>query len=83
MPFKLSSLQQAHPGQAAQAAKDGGVDGGHAAVHVGVVDAGDGVALGAAHQVLLDCADAAQVLHVPVLQGLQRHVLGTHLPPRP
>ena len=73
--------RRAHARQAAQAAEGGGVDGGHAAVHVGVVHGGDGVPLGAAHQVLLDRADGAQVRHVPVLHRLQRHVLGAHLLP--
>ncbi len=47
----------AHPGLAAQAADDRCVYGGHGAVHVGVVDGGNGVALRSRDQVLLDRAD--------------------------
>ena len=69
----------AHPGLAAQAADDRCVYGGHGAVHVGVVDGGNGMALRSRNQVLLDRADGPHVLHIPVLAGLQRHVLGPHL----
>ena len=69
----------AHPGLAAQAAEDGGVNGGHAAIYIGIIHARDGVAVCARHEVVLDQPDVAQVLHVSVLCWLQRHVLGTHL----
>ena len=69
----------AHPGLAPEAAEGGGVDGGHRAVHIGVVDSRDGVALGARNEVILDDADAAHIPHVAVLRRLQRHVLGAHL----
>ncbi len=55
------------------------MDGGHRAVHVGVVNGRDGVALGARYEVVLDDADAAHVSDVAVLRRLQRHVLGAHL----
>lgn len=68
-----------HPGLAAQAADDGGVDGGHRAVHVGVIDGGNCVALRARHQVLLDRSYRTHVFYIAILARLQRHVLGTHL----
>ena len=55
------------------------MDGGHRAVHIGVVDGGNGVALGARDEVVLNNADAAHVPDVAILRRLQRHVLGAHL----
>lgn len=55
------------------------MNGSHRAVHIGVVDSRNGVALGACYKVILDDANAAHVLHVAVLRRLQRHILGAHL----
>ena len=66
---------------AARKPEGAGVNDIHAAVDVRVVEAGNGVARGAAHQVVLNCANLTEVLDVSVRLRCQGHVLCAHCEP--